>query len=44
MVGQLGLIAAMLAGKVAEAAAAAANFAIAVLWGGPAIPDTEYES
>jgi len=44
MVGQIGLIAAMVAARVAEAAAAAANFAIAVLWGAPAVPDTEYES
>ena len=44
MVGQIGLVVAMLAARVAEAAAAAANFAVAVLWGGPPIPDTEYES
>ena len=44
MVGQIGLIAAMVAGKVTEAVAAAANFVVAVLWGGPAIADTEYES
>ena len=44
MVGQIGLIAAMVAARAAEAAVAAANFAIAVLWGGPAVPDTEYES
>jgi hypothetical protein len=44
MVGQIRLMAAMVAARVAEAAAAAANFAIAVLWGGPAVPDSEYES
>ena len=44
MVGQIGLVVAMLAARVAEAAAAAANFAVAVLLGGPPIPDTEYES
>jgi hypothetical protein len=44
MMGQIGLIAAVVASKVAEAAAAAANFAIAVLWGGAALPDTEYDS
>ena len=44
MVGQIGLIAAGVATRVAEAAASVANFAIAVLWGVPAVPDTEYDS
>jgi hypothetical protein len=44
MVGQIGLIAALLVARAAEAAAGTTSLAIAMVWGSPAVPEHGFDS